>query len=186
MGTIIGYARVSSIGQSLDVQLDKLKEHGCKDGDIFSEKLSGTTANRPALQRCLGSLAEGDVLVVTKLDRLARSTLDLHKILDFLQERKVGFRVLDQSIDTTTPMGKLVFGILASIAEFETALRKDRQLEGIAKAQTKGVHFGRTSKLTEDQIQEMRRKRVEGISVKDLEHEFGLSQPSIYRLLSSQ
>lgn len=182
MSTVIGYARVSSVGQSLDVQLDKLSAHGIAPDNIYSEKVSGTRSDRQQLQQCLRALDTGDVLVVTKLDRLARSTLDLHKILHTLNEKGVGFRVLDQAIDTTTPMGKLVFGILASIAEFETQLRKERQLEGIAKAQQKGVKFGRTGKLSEQQIGELRQQRAEGVSVDDLVAAYGLSKPSVYRL----
>jgi DNA invertase Pin-like site-specific DNA recombinase len=155
MGLLVGYARVSSVGQSLDVQLDKLNAHGVAPENIYREKVSGTRSDRQQLQQCLRALDTGDVLVVTKLDRLARSTLDLHKILHTLNEKGVGFRVLDQAVDTTTPMGRLVFGILASIAEFETQLRKERQLEGIAKAQQKGVKFGRSSKLTSAAVQEI-------------------------------
>ena len=93
-----GYAWVSSIGQNLDVQLDKLREYGCEE--IFEEKRSGRTASRPALKECLRYVRRGDVLVITRLDRLARSTLDLHRILEQLQESDVGFVVLDQAIDT--------------------------------------------------------------------------------------
>ena len=165
------------------MQLEKLTAHGIDPCAIYSEKVSGTKSNRRELQKCLHALDTGDVLVVTKLDRLARSTLDLHKILEFLNKKGVGFRVLDQAIDTTTPMGKLVFGILASIAEFETELRKERQIEGIAKAKDKGVKFGRSSKLSEQQIEELREKRAAGVPVKDLMAAYGLSQPSVYRLL---
>ena len=182
---IVGYARVSSIGQSLDVQVDKLKEYGCSNDEIFQEKKSGTTANRPKLKECLKYVRKGDVLVITKLDRLARSTLDLHKIVDSLNQKGVGFKVLDQSIDTTTKEGKLMFSILASIAEFETELRKERQLEGIAKAKKSGVQFGRKSKLTDEQVSEMRSKRESGVLIKDLISEYGLSKASVYRLLNA-
>ena len=120
----MGYARVSSIGQNLDLQLEKLRENGCDD--IFQEKRSGRTAARPKLNECLRYVRGGDVLVITRLDRLARSTLDLHWILEELQKNKVGFVVLDQAIDTTSSAGKLVFGILAAVAEFEVHLRKER------------------------------------------------------------
>ena len=181
MGHLIGYARVSSLGQSLAVQVDKLGEFGCEE--IFQEKRSGTTATRPALQECLRHLRKGDTLIITKLDRLACSTLDLHRILAELKDKGVGFKVLDQSMDTTTKEGQLMFSILASIAEFETALRAERQKEGILKAQQNGVAFGRKAKLTEEQVVEMRQKRSEGVLIKDLMSEYGLSKASVYRLL---
>lgn len=181
MGQLVGYARVSSLGQSLEVQVDKLKEFGCIE--IFQEKRSGVTATRPALQECLRHVRKGDTLIITKLDRLARSTLDLHRILADLNDKKVGFKVLDQSIDTTTKEGRLMFSILASIAEFETALRAERQKEGILKARQNGVAFGRKAKLTEEQVVEMRQKRSEGVLIKDLMSEYDLSKASVYRLL---
>ncbi len=103
---LIGYARVSSTGQSLDVQLDRLKNSQCDK--IYQEKKSGLTSNRSELKKCLDYVREGDVLIITKLDRLARSTVDLHNILEQLNNKGVGFRVLDQSIDTTSPTGKLL------------------------------------------------------------------------------
>ena len=114
----VEYARVSSIVQNLKLQLGKLREYGCDE--IFQEKRSGRTAARPALKECLRFVRRGDVLVITRLDRLARSTLDLHRILEELQKNKVGFVVLDQSIDTISSASKLVFGILASVADYST------------------------------------------------------------------
>ena len=178
---IVGYARVSSIGQSLEVQIDKLNDYGCDK--IFQEKRSGTTAQRPELKNCLDYVRDGDVLVITKLDRIARSTLDAHKIIDKLNNKGVGFKALDQSFDTTVKEGRLMFSILASIAEFETELRKERQLEGIAKAKQNGVHFGRKSKLSEKQIVELKQKRSGGILIKHLMLEYDLSKASVYRLL---
>jgi len=178
---IVGYARVSSSGQSLAVQLDKLSEAGCTE--VFQEKRSGLTAQRPALKECLRFVRKGDVLVITRLDRLARSTLDLHKIVQELDDRGVGFRVLDQPIDTTTKEGRLMFSIIASIAQFETELRKERQMEGIEKAKENGVKFGRQALLTNAQVAEMRLKRESGILIKNLMSEYGLSKASVYRLL---
>jgi len=180
--SIIGYARVSTVGQSLNVQVEKLKEYGCEK--IYREKKSGTTANRPELSKCLDYVREGDVLVITKLDRLARSTLDLHQLLARLTRKGVDFKVLDQSMDTTTKEGKLLFGILSTIAEFETELRKERQLEGIARAKKDGVQFGRKAKLSPDQMLSLREKRAEGVLIKDLMKEYGLSKASVYRYLS--
>ena len=178
---IVGYARVSSSGQSLAVQLDKLSEAGCTE--VFQEKRSGLTAQRPALKECLRFVREGDVLVITRLDRLARSTLDLHKIVQELDDRGVGFRVLDQPIDTTTKEGRLMFSIIASIAQFETELRKERQMEGIEKAKENGGKFGRQAVLSDAQVAEMRSKRDSGVLIKNLMSEYGLSKASVYRLL---
>lgn len=179
----VGYARVSSVGQSLQVQLDKLQAYGCDQ--IFREKASGTTADRSELKQCRKYLRKGDTLVISKLDRLARSTFHLTQIADELERNGVDLVVLDQNIDTSTPVGKLLFNVLASIAEFETAIRKERQLEGIEKAKANGVQFGRKAKLTDDEVDEMRQKREEGVLIKDLMSSYGLSKASVYRLLKA-
>jgi DNA invertase Pin-like site-specific DNA recombinase len=178
----IGYARVSSIGQSLDVQIGKLTDFGCEK--IYKEKRSGTTADRPELKAVLDYVRDKDTLVITKLDRLARSTFHLTQIAENLNSKGVKFVVTDQNIDTSTPTGKLLFNVLASIAEFETEIRKERQTEGIAKAKSNGVRFGAKPKLTGDQITEMRKKRSSGVLIKNLMIEFELSKASVYRLLS--
>ena len=179
---VVGYARVSSVGQSLEVQQEKLVSYGVDK--LFAEKLSGTTAARPELKSCLDYVRAGDVLVITKLDRLARSTLHLHKIVNDLNNRGVGFKVLDQSIDTTTKEGRLLFSILASLAEFETELRTERANEGRIAAMERGVKFGAKPKLTENQIVEMKQKRSQGVLIKDLMSEYKLSKASVYRLMS--
>ena len=149
----VGYARVSSVGQSLDVQLEKLK--GCDK--VFKEKRSGVDTGRPALKQCLEFLRDGDTLLVTKIDRLARSTSDLYRIVSELAEKGVSFKVLDDpSIDTTSRTGKLVMGILALIAEFENDIRRERQMDGIAKAKDRGVKFGRKRELTDEKVEEIR------------------------------
>lgn len=178
----IGYARVSSIGQSLDVQIDKLTEYGCDK--IYQEKKTGTTADRSELKAVLDYVRDGDYLVITKLDRLARSTFHLTQIADGLKNKNVELIVLDQNIDTSSPTGKLLFNVLASIAEFETEIRKERQLEGIEKAKSKGVQFGRKAKLTDAQILDMKKKRADGMLIKDVMAEFGLSKASVYRLIA--
>ena len=183
----IGYARVSSTGQSLEIQLSKLTAYGCTepDGQIFQEKKSGTnTNNRPQLQECLRHVRKGDTLVITKLDRLARSTLDLTQIAEDLKTRGVELVVIDQNIDTSTPTGKLLFNMLASIAEFENDIRRERQSDGIAKAKDHGVKFGAKAKLSDQQLSEMKLKRGNGILVKDIMSEYGLSKASVYRLLA--
>jgi DNA invertase Pin-like site-specific DNA recombinase len=178
----VGYARVSTIGQNLDVQLSKLNEYGCDE--IFRDKHTGTTADRPQLKQCRKYVRRGDSLVITKLDRLARSTFHLTQIAEELKEKKVDLIVLDQQIDTSTSTGKLLFNMLASIAEFETEIRKERQLEGIAKAKEKGIKFGRKAKLKEDQVCQMRLERKQGIKIKDLMEKYSMSKASIYRLIT--
>ena len=177
-----GYARVSSQGQSLDVQVAKLTEYGCNE--IFKDKLSGTTADRPSLKECRTYVRRGDSLVITKLDRLARSTFHLTQIAEELKQKGVDLVVLDQNIDTSTPTGKLLFNMLASIAEFETEIRKERQMEGIVKAKEKGVQFGRKAKLTEEQVISLRMEREQGIKISVLMDRYSLSKASIYRLLA--
>lgn len=182
---LVGYARVSTLGQSLEVQLDKLEKYGCGDeeNEIFKEKKSGTDSGRPQLKACLKFMRKYDTLVVTKLDRLARSTLDLAQIADNLNKRGIALKVLDQDIDTSTPTGKLLFNMLASIAEFETALRAERQAEGIAKAKAKGVRFGRKASLTPEQVEQLKQDRADGMLIKDVGKKYKLSNSSVYRLL---
>ena len=176
----IGYARVSSYGQSLDVQLEKL--HDCDR--IFQEKQSGrTTESRVQLSMCLDYVRDGDVLVITKLDRLARSTRDLLNILNRLDQKQVKLHVIDQQIDTSTPAGMLLVTMLGAIAAFENDLRKERQTDGIALAKRKGVQFGRRPVLNQEQILEMRQKRSEGVKIGDLMMVYGISKASVYRAL---
>jgi DNA invertase Pin-like site-specific DNA recombinase len=177
---IIGYARVSSTGQSLDVQTDKLA--ACER--VFTEKRSGVDAGRPELKRCLDYVREGDRLVVTKIDRLARSTIDLYSIVSMLAEKGVAFKVIDDpTIDTTSRTGKLVMGILSLIAEFENDIRRERQMDGIAKARERGVHFGRKRELTHDRIEQIRALRSGGNTVPDIMRQTRLSKASVYRAL---
>lgn len=181
---IVGYARVSSVGQSLDVQLDKLKGFGCHK--IFQEKVSGSTDKRPEFKKCIDYVRENDTLVITKLDRLARSTLHLHSTLSTLNQKGVGFKVLDQSIDTTSKEGRLMFSILASIAEFETELRYERQQEGIQKAIANGIKFGAKPKLSERQITQMVDDKISGHSTSELMNKYNISKATVYRLLAKQ
>ena len=176
----IGYARVSSYGQSLDVQFEKLKH--CDR--VFKEKQSGrSTDKREQLSLCLDYVRDGDTLVVTKLDRLARSTRDLLNILNALEEKKVKLHVIDQQIDSSTPTGMLLVTMLGAIASFENDLRKDRQADGISLARKNGVKFGRKKALTETQVQELRQKRTDGLLIKDLMEHYSLSKASVYRAL---
>jgi len=177
----IGYARVSSTGQSLQVQLEKLKSAGCDK--IYREKRSGKTAARPEFQNCMGYLREGDTLIITRLDRLARSVIHLAQVATRFQQENIDLIVIDQAIDTSTPTGRLMFNMLAAIAEFETDLRSERQVEGIAKAKNNGVKFGRPSKLTENIKHDIYVKRQDGATIGQLAKDFNFGEATIYRVL---
>jgi DNA invertase Pin-like site-specific DNA recombinase len=178
---IIGYARVSSVGQSLDVQLEQLKAAGCEK--VFSEKFTGTTATgRDQLTAAIDYAREGDVLLVTRMDRLARSMGDLKNIVDQLNAKSVGFRALQQgAIDTTRSDGRLMLNILASFAEFETDIRKERQLEGIAKAKAAKVYKGRKPSVP---VAEVRRLASEGVGPTEIGKRLGIGRASVYRALA--
>ncbi len=177
---VVGYARVSSVGQSLDVQLDKLKD--CKK--LFQEKQTGTSSTRPQLKACLDYIRDGDTLVVTRLDRLARSTLHLCQIADLLKDKGVNLKVLDQNIDTSDATGRLLFNMLGAIAQFETEIRAERQMDGINKAKQRGVKFGKDKKLKPEQVEELKQRRKEGVLIKTLMKDYDLSKASVYRYLA--
>jgi|TARA_R110001599_G_scaffold82062_3_gene221126 DNA invertase Pin-like site-specific DNA recombinase len=176
----VGYARVSSVGQSLDVQREKLD--GCDK--LFEEKRSGTTDARPQLKECLNYVRDGDQLIVTRIDRLARSTLHLCQIAETLRDKGVDLVVLDQNIDTSDATGRLLFNMLGAIGQFETEIRAERQMDGIKKAKDRGVQFGKRPALTENQIIELRDKRANGTLIKDLMTDYRLSKATIYRYLT--
>ncbi|TDL85668.1 recombinase family protein [Meridianimarinicoccus aquatilis] len=176
----VGYARVSSVGQSLDVQREKLSD--CDK--LFEEKRSGTTDARPQLKQCLNYVREGDQLIVTRIDRLARSTLHLCQVAEMLREKGVDLVVLDQNIDTSDATGRLLFNMLGAIGQFETEIRAERQMDGIKKAKDRGVQFGKRPALTHEQIAELREKRAQGKLIKDLMAEYSLSKATIYRYLT--
>lgn len=177
----IGYARVSSTGQSLEVQLEKLAQAKCDR--IYQEKRSGRTAERPEFKSCMNYLRDGDTLIITRLDRLARSVVHLAQIASRFQKEHIDLIVLDQNMDTITSTGRLMFNMLASIAEFENDLRTERQVEGIVKARENGVKFGRPPKLTETRKQEIYTKRMAGATIGQLVKEFKLGEATIYRAL---
>lgn len=185
MGEIVGYARVSTAGQSLDVQRGKLQQFGCTR--VFAEKRSGRQAEgRAELQACLQFLRDGDVLVITRLDRMARSVLDLAKIADQLKSKGVALKVLDQALDTSTSEGKLMFSLLGAFAEFECDIRAERQNDGILKAKEKGVVFGRKRALTSEQCQRIRTLREEeNFSMPQIAKRFNVGVATAYRALKS-
>ena len=182
----IGYARVSSTGQDYQTQLDKLQAAGCEK--IFHEKQSGKSADdRAQLQAALEFAREGDVFVITKLDRLARSMNDLTTITSQLQKKGVGFVVTDQQIDTTTPTGKLLFNILGSLAEIERDLINARCDEGRKAAKAKGVQFGRKPKMTDEQLDSLKADVKAGIlSMQAIADKYQIARNSVYRLAGAK
>jgi len=183
MSVTVGYARVSSVGQSLEVQLGKLSAVGCTR--IFSEKRSGRQVdNRPELKSCLEFLRDGDTLVICRLDRMARSLLDLAKIAELLKRKGVALLVTDQAIDTSTPEGRLMFSLLSSFAEFECDIRAERQRDGIAKARDKGVALGRKRALTDEQCERIRYLRKhEQMTVPEIAKRFNVGVATAYRAI---
>lgn len=181
MAEIIGYARVSTTDQSLDIQLDKFKEAGCDK--VFSEKKSGLDATRPELKNCMEYVREGDTLVVTRLDRLARSVSHLASIIDDLDAKGVHFRALDQSFRTDTSEGKLMMHILGAFSSFEHSIRAERQAEGIAKAKANNVAFGRPKSLTKFVIDQVKQLKADKVPIYEIERRTSLSRASIYRAL---
>ena len=181
---LLGYARVSTDGQMLEGQLSALKATGCHT--IFKEKISDARGDRKQLHRLIATLEKGDTLVVTRLDRLARSTRDLLNILATVGERQAGFRSLNDTwADTTTPHGRLMLTVLGGLAEFERELIRARTGDGRARAKTRGVKFGRPSALTPHQRQEVMQRLAQGEAQADLARSYGVSQATISRLAAA-
>ena len=181
--TIYGYARVSTDGQSLEAQLEHLKKAGCTK--IFREKVSGARSDRVQLSRAVQALGKGDLFVVTRLDRLARSTRDLLNILASIAENGAGFRSLgDAWADTTTPHGRLMLTVLGGLAEFERELIRARTGEGRARAIARGVKLGRRPKLTRHQKQEALARRDAGESMTEIARTYNVSHSTISRLVA--
>jgi DNA invertase Pin-like site-specific DNA recombinase len=179
--TIYGYARVSTDGQSLAAQDAQLHAAGC--AKVYAEKISGARSDRPELAKVLKRLGEGDVLMVARLDRLARSTRDLLNILDAIGRAGAGFKSLgDTWADTTTPHGRLMLIVLGGLAEFERELILARTSDGRTRAKARGVKFGRPPRLTPHQRQEALQRLEEGATQADLARTYGVSQATISRL----
>jgi DNA invertase Pin-like site-specific DNA recombinase len=162
---LVGYGRVSSVGQSLEVQLEKLGH--CDK--LFQDKHSGASGRRPSLHACLDYVREGDTLVITRLDRLARSTSHLCQIADDLARKHVGLQVLDQHLDTSDATGRLLFKWM-----------------GFKKPRHGGVRFGPKKRLTLAQVSELRQRRAQGELIKTLMQDYGLSKASVYRYLATR
>jgi DNA invertase Pin-like site-specific DNA recombinase len=180
--TAYGYARVSTEGQTLAAQEAQLSEAGA--AKTFAEKISGATAgDRKALTKALRALCPGDVLLVTRLDRLARSTRDLLNVLDAIAKAEAGFKSLsDPWADTTTPHGRLMLTVLGGLAEFERELIRARTGEGRRRAKARGVHMGRPPALNPAQRREALARRDAGEALTDIARTFGVSHTTIGRL----
>src|SRR5450631_4066151 len=176
----LGYARVSTYGQTLDAQLDQLRKAGCTK--IFREKVTGARSDRRELLKLLKTLAPGDVVTVTRIDRLARSTFDLFAIVKQIVDAGGRFRSLAEPwADTATSTGRLMIAVLGGLADVERDLIRTRTGEGRARAKLRGQHMGRPPKMTTAQKQEARRRRKDGESVADLARSYGVSPAAIYR-----
>jgi len=181
MTTIYGYARVSTTDQKLDGQLDQLKAAGCTR--IFREKVSGARSDRPELRKAIKALDQGDVLIVCRLDRLARSTRDLLNVLAEIADRGASFKSLgDAWADTTSAHGRLMLTVLGGLAEFERELIRKRTGEGRERARMNGVKFGPKFKLTPHQRQEALQRRAAGEPLTSIARSFNVAHTTIMRL----
>ena len=177
----VGYARVSTAEQSIDAQLERLAD--CEK--VFHEKLSGKKDDRPELARALEFVREGDTLVATRLDRLARSVSHLCTISETLRAKHVELAILDQAIDTSTPAGQFLFHMLAAVAEFELSIRKEAQRAGIAHARAAGTHMGRPYKLDTSLIEHIIDLHDEGLGATAIARRVRLHRSTVYRVLAT-
>lgn len=185
MGKLIGYARVSTQNQSLDLQVDELKVAGCKK--IFTDKISGARAERPGLDGCLKALREGDTLIVWRLDRLGRSMPHLVSVITDLRERKVGFKSLkDGVIDTTTASGELIFNIFAALAQFDRELIRERTRAGLKAARARGRSGGRkpVSKNDPRVIAAKKMHEDRSLSISEICKTLKISKATLYRYVA--
>ena len=185
MPTFVGYARVSTQDQTLDLQLDALKKAGCIK--IFTDTASGAKSERKGLHDALEYVRENDVLVVWRLDRLGRSLKDLIEIVSQLDARKIGFKSLTENIDTTTSGGKLIFHIFGALAEFERNLIKERTNAGLQAARTRGIKGGRPKALTEKKVEIARTLYADkNNSVEEICKTLGISRMTLWRYISAK
>ncbi len=177
----IGYARVSTEDQNLDLQLDALQQRGCTK--IFKEKMTGTTRRRPALNKAIKALKPGDVLVVWKLDRLGRSLQDLIEILKLLESYGVGFHSISDGIDTTSSCGRLLFHIIGAIAEFECNQISERTKAGLQAARRRGVKLGRPCSINPQQLA-LAQSLSDDLSPKVIAAQLNVSRTTLWRAMS--
>jgi len=181
MGTIVGYARVSTVEQNLDRQLKSLKDYGCKI--IYKDKVSGKSLNRPQLEEMLLECKEGDTIVVSSLSRLGRSTKDLIDLSILLRERSIELVSLKESIDTNTASGKMMFGLLAVLYEFERDMNNIRVVEGLAAAKARGVHLGRPKKKDIEVKKALVLYKEGELTTKQIIEQTGISKSMFFRRL---
>lgn len=180
---IFGYARVSKAeGQDTAAQIGALKAAGAET--IFEDAASGGRCDRPALQELLDTVGQGDVVIVWKLDRLSRSLMDLLRIMDRLDKAGTGFRSLTETIDTTTPAGRMMMQMLGSVAEFERELIRERTRAGLAHAREQGRQLGRRRALTSDQRRKAIRWMQEGQSQAEIARTFGVHRSTVSRIVA--
>ena len=180
MNQRIGYARVSTDDQHLDLQRDALMQAGC--GVIYEEAASGKSAARPELEQCRKALRAGDTLVVWRLDRLGRSLPDLVHVVNDLEQRGVGFESLTEKIETSSAAGKLIFHVFAALAEFERGLIRERTHAGLSAARARGRVGGRKPKLEEKQVREIKALlRDPDIQVSEVARRYGISRTTLYK-----
>ncbi len=182
-GALVGYARVSSAGQSLEVQTAALENTGVAKRHLYAEKASGTKREgRDQLAHLLRGLRKGDCVIITRLDRLARSTQDLLTIASQIEEMGADLTALEQPINTASPEGRLFFTMLSAFGEFETEIRKERQREGIAAAKAKGAaspYKGRPASIDAEKVTQL---RDEGVGPAEIARRLGISRQSVYRI----
>ena len=178
---LIGYARVSTHEQTLDLQLDALKKAGCEE--IRTDKISSIADDRPGLSQALTIARDGDTIVVWRLDRLGRSLKQLIELVNELNGRGVGFKSITENIDTTTTGGKLVFHIFAALAEFERDLIKERTNAGLKAARARGRLGGRPKALTEQKVERLKKLYKDEVPVGELLEMFGISRGTLYKYL---
>jgi DNA invertase Pin-like site-specific DNA recombinase len=181
---LLGYARVSTDDQKLDLQRDALIKAGVQPNHIYEDRLSGARSDRPGLDAVLKAARDGDTLVVWRLDRLGRTMVDLIKLVTDLEGRGVGFRSLTESIDTTTPGGKLIFHVFSALAEFERNLTRERTRAGLLAARARGRVGGRKRVMTERDVAVAKTLLREGsLTVEEVAEQSGVSMATLYRYL---
>lgn len=182
MGAAVAYIRVSTTGQNLSAQRTAVRAAGAEK--IFEEKQSGADADRPRLKACLEFVREGDTLIVTKADRIARSSRHLFNLLHELTQKNVAVRFLDQpQLNTDDKYGRFMLTVLAGVAELERQLIRERQAAGIEDAKRRGIRFGRKPKINEKVAKVVKRLRNEGLSVPEIGRQLGLKRSSVYNAL---
>lgn len=180
-GTImlVGYARVSTVDQNLDLQLSALREVGCEK--LYQDQISGTKTNRPGLSMAIEVLRKNDTLVVWKLDRLGRTVKGLIDLVNQLHQKEIHFKSITDNVDTSTPAGRFFFHVMASLAQMERELLAERTKAGLAAAKSKGRIGGRKRKMTESKIESAKQLLSSGTLPKDVAQNLGISVPTLYR-----